>query len=212
MKKAVPTVGILVLVLCVISCAGPTHQQRGMKTGTLIGAAGGAILGQVIGQDTEATLLGAGIGAAVGGLTGHQVGRYMDRQEQELRSALAASEAANIQRTQDVLTATFKSGVMFDFDSATLNHGAYGELSRVAKVLNRYPQTTIRVEGHTDSTGSEIYNQHLSERRAEAVKNALMQQGVAPGRIQTVGFGEAQPISSVDAENRRVNIVIIPVT
>ena len=212
MKKAVLTVFILLTVWCVVSCAGPTHQQSGMKTGTLIGAAGGAILGQVIGKDTEATLLGAGIGAAVGGLTGHQVGAYMDRQEQELRSALAASESANIQRTQDVLTATFKSGVMFDFDSATLKPGAQTELSRVADVLNRYPQTTIRVEGHTDSTGPESYNQQLSERRAEAVKNTLIQRGVAPTRIYTVGFGEAQPISSIDAVNRRVNIVIIPIT
>jgi outer membrane protein OmpA-like peptidoglycan-associated protein len=183
-----------------------------MKTGTLIGAAGGAILGQVIGRDTEATLLGAGIGAAVGGLAGHQVGRYMDRQEQELRSALAASEAASIQRTQDVLTATFKSEVMFDFDSATLKPGAYNEMARVADVLNRYPQTTIRVEGHTDATGSEAYNQELSERRAQAVESALVQLGVAPARIYTIGFGEAQPISSVNAVNRRVNIVIIPVT
>ena len=212
MKKVATAVVILVTVLAVASCAGPTHQQRGMKTGTLLGAAGGAILGQVIGRDTEATLLGAGIGAAVGGLAGHQVGRYMDRQEQELRSALAASEAANIRRTQNILTATFKSGVMFDFDSATLKPGAYTELSRVADVLNRYPQTTIRVEGHTDATGSETYNQRLSERRAQAVKNALTQQGVAPTRIQTIGFGEAQPVSSLAAENRRVNIVIMPVT
>ncbi len=80
--------------MCFYSCAGPTHQQRGAKTGVLIGAAGGAILGQVIGRNTEATLLGAGIGAAVGGLSGHQIGAYMDRQEQELRAALAASETS----------------------------------------------------------------------------------------------------------------------
>lgn len=212
MKKAVSAVLILAMVMCLSACAGPSHQQRGMKTGTLIGAAGGAILGQVIGRNTEATLLGAGIGAAVGGLAGHQVGRYMDMQEQALRSALAASEAASIQRTQDVLTATFKSEVMFDFDSATLKPGGASEMARVADVLNRYPQTTIRVEGHTDSIGSETYNQSLSERRAEAVKNALVQRGVAPTRIYTIGFGEAQPISSIDAVNRRVNIVIIPIT
>lgn len=211
MKRTISIILCLALAMCFYSCAGPTHQQRGAKTGVLIGAAGGAILGQVIGRNTEATLLGAGIGAAVGGLSGHQIGAYMDRQEQELRAALAASEASSIQRTQNVLTATFQSEVMFDFDSATLKPGAYAEIGRVANVLNRYPQTTIRVEGHTDSKGSEQYNQDLSQRRAQAVKDALTQRGVDSRRIQTIGFGESQPISSSDAMNRRVNIVIIPI-
>jgi len=211
MKRTISIILCLALAICFYSCAGPTHQQRGAKTGVLIGAAGGAILGQVIGRNTEATLLGAGIGAAVGGLSGHQIGADMDRQEQELRAALAASEAASIQRTQNVLTATFQSEVMFDFDSATLKPGAYAEIGRVGNVLNRYPQTTIRVEGHTYSKGSEQYNQDLSQRRAQAVKDALTQRGVDSRRIQTIGFGESQPISSSDAMNRRVNIVIIPI-
>jgi len=212
MKKVIRVIVVVVLVVSCFSCAGPTHQQRGAKTGTVIGALGGAILGQVIGRNTEATLLGAGIGAAVGGLAGHQVGAYMDRQEQELRAAMAASEAASIQRSQNILTATFRSEVLFDFDSSTLKSGAYTEMNRVARVLNRYPQTTIRVEGHTDSTGPENYNQMLSERRAQAVKNALAQQGVVSTRVYPIGFGESQPISSNDAMNRRVNIVIIPIT
>lgn len=212
MKNVVSILVSVALAMSILSCAGPTQQQRGAKTGVLIGAAGGAILGQVIGRDTEATLLGAGIGAAVGGLAGHQIGAYMDRQEQELRAAMAASEAASIQRTQDVLTATFKGEVLFGFDSSTLKPGGYAEIGRVAQVLNRYRQTTIRVEGHTDSRGSEAYNQRLSEMRADAVKNALAQRGVDSRRIQTVGFGESQPVSSSDAMNRRVNIVIIPIT
>ena len=194
----------------IFSCAGTTNKEKGAKTGVLVGAAGGALLGQAIGRNTTATLIGAGIGAAVGGLTGHQIGAYMDRQEQELRAAMATSEAASIRRTQDVLSATFQSEVLFDFDSSILKPGAYGEIGRVANVLNRYPQTTIRVEGHTDSKGSEAYNQTLSEKRSLAVKSALTQRGVDPARIQTVGFGESQPISSNDAMNRRVVIVIIP--
>jgi outer membrane protein OmpA-like peptidoglycan-associated protein len=212
MKKVISIVLSLAITVCIFSCAGQTQQQRGAKTGVLIGAATGAILGQVIGRDTEATVIGTGIGAAFGGLAGHQIGAYMDRQEQELRSAMAASEAASVSRTQDVLTATFKGDVFFDFDSATLKPGAHAEIGRVADILTRYPQTTIRVEGHTDATGPETYNQQLSERRAEAVKNALVQRGVDPRRVYTVGFGESQPISSNNAVNRRVNIVIMPIT
>ncbi len=210
MKRIMAITTLLALAVCLFSCAGATHKESAAKTGTIIGATGGAILGQVIGRNTEGTLIGAGIGAAVGGLSGYAVGSYMDKQEQDLRAAMASSEAASIQRTQDVLTATFKSEVLFDFDSATLKPGAYPEIDRVTGVLNNYPQTTIRVEGHTDSIGSETYNQQLSERRAEAVRNAMIQRGVDQGRITAIGYGESQPISSVDAMNRRVNIVIMP--
>lgn len=210
MKRAISIVAILALAVTLLSCAGATQQERGARTGAVIGAASGALLGQAIGRDTEATLLGAAIGAAAGGVAGHQIGAYMDQQEQELRAAMAESEAASIQRTQNVLTATFKGDVLFDFDSALLKPGAYAEIDRVAAVLNNYPQTTIRVEGHTDSTGAEEYNQALSERRAMAVKNALVQRGVDPLRIESLGYGESQPISSSNAMNRRVNIVITP--
>ncbi|MGA9179314.1 MAG: OmpA family protein [Desulfobacterales bacterium] len=211
MKRTIKILVSLILVTFMFSCAGPTQQESGTKTGALLGAAAGALLGQAIGRNTVATILGAGIGAAVGGISGNQIGAYMDRQEQDLRAAMAQSEAASIQRTQNVLTATFKSEVMFDFDSSTLKPGAYQEMDRVARILNKYSQTTIRVEGHTDSKGSEAYNQILSEKRAMAVKNALVQRGVDPARIQTVGYGESQPISSNDAVNRRVSIVIIPI-
>ena len=212
MKRTIRIMVIPILAVSIFSCAGTTSKEKGVKTGILLGAASGAILGQVIGGDTEGTLIGLGIGALVGGLSGHQIGAYMDRQERELRDAMAASDAVSIKRTQDVLAATFKGDVLFDFDSSTLKPGAYTEIGRVANILNKYPQTTIRVEGHTDSTGPEMYNHALSQRRAQAVKNTLTQSGVNPGRILTVGFGESQPISSSDAMNRRVSIVIIPVT
>ena len=208
MKKTIAIIASLLLAISLFSCAGPTQKEKGEKTGALIGGTSGTIPGQVIGNHMESTLLGASIGTPVGGIAGHQIGAYMDRQEQELK---AASEAASIQRTHDVLTATFRSEHLFDLDSSTLKPGAYTEIARVADVLNRYPQTTIRVEGHTDSEGSEAYNQTLSEKRSLAVKSALTQRGVDPTRIQTVGFGESQPISSNDAINRRVVIVIIPI-
>ncbi|MDY6953695.1 MAG: OmpA family protein [Thermodesulfobacteriota bacterium] len=211
MKRTVSAVVVMFFLVTLCACAGQTRQQRGTGTGVAVGAGLGAALGQAIGKDTEATLLGAGIGAVLGGIAGNQIGAYMDRQEQALRDAMAASDAVSIQRTQDVLTATFKSDVFFDFDSATLKPGAYGEIDRISNVLNSYPQTTIRVEGHTDATGSETYNQQLSERRAESVKNAIVQRGIDPRRMQAIGYGESQPISSDNAMNRRVSVVITPV-
>ncbi len=210
MKKMRLTV-LIILSLFIVSCAGTTNQSSKTKEGVLVGAGVGAILGQVIGGDTEGTLIGAGIGAALGGVAGNQIGAYMDRQEADLRNVMAASESASVTRSQNVLTATFKSNMFFDTNSSILKSGAYSELDRVAKVLRDYPQTRIRVEGHTDSKGAAAYNMTLSEKRAQAVADALVQRNVDPSRMQIMGFGESQPVSSSDADNRRVNIVIIPV-
>jgi len=210
MKKMTLHILIVVAAFTLVSCAGASRQQKGTAIGTGVGAGLGAIVGQAIGHNTEGTLIGAGIGALVGGITGNQIGGYMDRQEQDLRAAMAESEAASIRRTEEVLTATFRSEILFDFDTAALKPAAYTEIARVAGVLRKYPQTAITVEGHTDSRGSEVYNQELSERRAQAVKTALVQQGVYSGRIQAIGYGESQPISSNEDLNRRVNIVITP--
>lgn len=210
---------LLILALVVFmtwGCAQPTSKtQQGAMVGTGLGAAAGAGLGQAIGGDTEATLLGAGIGALVGGVAGGSIGRYMDNQESELRQGFAQSDAANVQRNANILEVTFKSDVLFDTDSAALKAGSHSEISRVARVLNEYPQTSIVVAGHTDSTGSEEHNQALSERRAQSVKNALLDQGVSPARVTTVGYGETQPIASNYTPegrqmNRRVVVTIAP--
>jgi outer membrane protein OmpA-like peptidoglycan-associated protein len=211
MKKPLLWVLIGIFALSLMACANATTGQKGAAIGAGVGAAAGAGLGQAIGRNTTGTLIGAGIGAALGGLAGWQIGEYMDRQEAELQQALANSEAASISREQDVLTATFKGDVFFDFDSAVLKPGAYSEIDRTATVLNRYPQTTILVEGHTDSRGSEAYNQQLSERRAQAVRDALVSRGVDPRRLRVIGYGESQPISSSDAMNRRVELRIEPI-
>lgn len=208
---------VAVLMLLLAGCAQPmTTTQKGTAVGAGIGAAVGAGIGQAMGKDTRSTLIGAGIGALVGGVAGNQVGAYMDAQEQQLRQEMAAVEGASVQRNANTLTLTFKSNLLFDVDSAAMKPGAHDEMFRVAKVLNDYPQTTLLVAGHTDSTGTEAYNQTLSERRAEVVKNSLASSGVNPARIRTIGYGESRPVAGNDTEsgrqlNRRVEITIEPI-
>ena len=209
---------ILMLVLSLATgCATQpmTKTQKGALIGTGAGAAAGAVLGQAIGRDTSSTLIGAAVGAAVGGLSGGLIGNYMDKQEAEMRQALANVEGASIQRDQDVLAVNFKSDVMFSTGSAVIKGGAQDELDRVAKVLNRFPETSVQIAGYTDSTGSAELNQKLSEKRADAVRTALVARHVNQARLSTVGYGENKPVADNDTEagrmmNRRVTITIIP--
>lgn len=207
---------LVVAAMVTAGCAQPmTKTQKGAAVGTGIGAATGAVAGQVIGGDTEGTLIGAAIGAAVGGLAGGSIGRMMDNQEAAFRQQLAGVEGANIQRNVNTLALTFKSDTLFDVDSSMLKSSAYDEVHRVAQVLNQYPQTSVKIAGHTDSTGNEAYNQQLSERRSMSMKNALLGQGVDPMRMQTIGYGETMPVADNNSEygrqlNRRVDITITP--
>lgn len=210
-------IALLMVGLFILSgCSQPmTKTQKGAAYGTGIGAVVGAGLGQAIGGDTKGTLIGAGIGAAVGGLAGAGIGRYMENQEADLQQQFAASESASIRRDADVLAVTFKSDTLFGVNSSALQPGAYQEINRVSQVLIKYPETRIMVAGHTDSDGSEAYNQQLSEQRAENVRNALIAQGVAATRITTMGFGESQPVADNATEagkqlNRRVVVTIVP--
>ena len=206
---------VLLCMTALAACAPQTNTQKGAAYGAAGGAVAGAVIGQIIGGDTEATLIGAAIGAAVGGGGGAAVGNMMDKQEEEMRQALADSEAAAIRREGNLLAISLKGDVTFDTDSSIINPGLYSEIDRIANILVKYTQTVIQVEGHTDSTGTESYNMELSARRAEAVKNLLVQRGVDPSRILTLAFGESAPIASNDtdygrAQNRRVEIKVAP--
>ncbi|MBN2332942.1 MAG: OmpA family protein [Deltaproteobacteria bacterium] len=205
------------LALLLAGCMPQTKTGQGTLYGSTGGAVAGAVLGQVIGGDTEGTLWGAAIGAALGGAAGAGVGKMMDNQERDMRAALAASEAATIRREGNLLSILFKSDLTFDFDSATIRPGLYAEIDRIAEIMRQYPQTLIRVEGHTDSTGSEQYNMELSQRRARAVADLLVQRQVSSSRIERIGFGEGSPIATNETEsgrmmNRRVEIKIAPAT
>lgn len=213
--------GISIFLCCILllaGCAGTGTMTKGQKGG-LLGAGGGAvvgaILGQAIGHDSRSTLIGAAIGAAVGGAGGYGVGAMMDKQEKDMRDVLAESEAAAVTREGNLLSVTFKGDVTFDTNSAELRPGLYNEINRVAGVLNQYPETLIRVEGHTDSKGSDEYNMNLSRKRANAVKTLLAMRGVAESRIEASGYGKTMPVATNDTEagrqkNRRVEIRIAP--
>jgi outer membrane protein OmpA-like peptidoglycan-associated protein len=217
MPRIIQSFIILFCLSVLTACTLQTKTQKGGTYGAAGGAVAGALIGQVIGGDTEATLIGAAIGAAVGGAGGAAAGHMMDKQEEEMRQALADSEAAAIRREGNLLAISLRGDVTFDTDSSVVKPGLYSEIDRIANILIKYPQTVIQVEGHTDSTGTESYNLELSARRAEAVKNLLVQRGVDLSRILTMAFGESAPIASNDtdygrAQNRRVEIKVAPTT
>lgn len=199
-------------------CAGhQTNTEKAATIGAAGGALAGAILGQAVGHNTGGTLLGAAAGAVIGSAAGAGVGHMMDKQEAEMRDALAESEAATVRREGDLLAITLKGDISFDFDSEIVRPGLYNELDRIAQIMIQYPQTTILVEGHTDSVGSQEYNQNLSERRAKSVKRLFVERGVPPHRITISGYGESRPVATNATPegrrtNRRVEIGINPVT
>jgi outer membrane protein OmpA-like peptidoglycan-associated protein len=210
---------LLVAALIMPGCAAMQENKK-----TTIGAGTGAVVGAGIGYALGKGKVAA-IGAVVGGLAGGAIGQYMDRQEREFKQALAESQAREqaaimqgVQREQDALILTFKSDVLFDTNSSVIKPAAYasGEIDRVAQILNKYPDTTIKVAGYTDNAGSETYNLQLSEQRANAVRNALVVKNVNAARITALGMGESNPIADNTTAggrqlNRRVSIIIEPV-
>ena len=193
-----------------------TGERRISKAaiGGIGGALGGYLLGDLVGgrRDRTEKILGAGIG----GLAGAGIGAYMDKQERELRARTAGTDV-QVTREGDNLVLNIPSGITFAYDSAEVQPQFQRTLDQVAGTLSEYNQTYIDVYGHTDSTGSDAYNQGLSERRATAVADYLSGRGVQTARIGTRGFGKTQPIASNDtdagrAANRRVEVKIVPIT
>lgn len=181
------------------------------KTGAAIGGLTGAAAGAVI---ADKSLKGAVIGGVAGAAAGGLIGNILDRQAADLQRDMNNSDVT-ITNTGDRLVVNMPQSILFATDSASLSPSIQDELYAVARNLNQYPDSTVRVVGHTDNTGSADYNQSLSQRRALSVENVLEQGGVSPGRIQAIGAGEDQPVASNltedgKARNRRVEIVIIP--
>lgn len=207
LRRAVGIVLVTVLCLGSFGCASMSNKEKG----ALIGGTSGAVVGGIIGKQAGNTAVGAILGAAVGGAAGVIIGDYMDKQAQELEEDLAD---AKIERVGEGIKITFGSGILFDVNKADLRTEAQTDLGKLATILQKYADTNILIEGHTDSDGAEEHNQTLSERRAQSVAWFLAQQNVASGRIMTRGYGESQPVAdNATAEgkqaNRRVEVAIM---
>ncbi|MBN2225114.1 MAG: OmpA family protein [Deltaproteobacteria bacterium] len=196
------------LVFLFVGCApggGLTKTGSGVLIGTVVGAGLGAAIGSTTGHAGE----GAAIGAVSGALVGGAIGYALEKQEQDLRNM-----GYETSRNGNRVTAYFPNDTLFATGSAELMPGAYAELQRVAGVINSDPSVSVIVEGHTDSDGTREYNQVLSERRANAVRTALISYGVDPRRITAYGYGEDRPLVPNDTgynkqRNRRVEITLI---
>ncbi len=207
MKKIVPISLILSLIIMSVSCANWSKTAKGGA----IGAAGGAVVGGAVGKAAGNTLLGAITGAAIGGAAGAYIGHLMDKQAEEMRRDL---EGAKVERIGEGIKITFESSLLFDVDRYDLRPQSQENLKKLAVILNKYPDTNIIIEGHTDSTGPRPYNITLSERRARAVAHYLAQLGVNSSRFSVMGYGPDQPIATNDTpegrqQNRRVDLGII---
>ncbi|HCM60888.1 MAG TPA: hypothetical protein DIS74_11075 [Bacteroidales bacterium] len=207
MKKI--NIGLVLVLAATVLLSGCASMNKTTK-GAVVGTAAGGAMGAVIGKATGNTALGTIIGATVGGATGAIIGREMDKQAAEIEQAVPD---AKVERVGEGIVVEFSSAVLFGFDQSDLSADAKANLDKLVTVLNTYPDTNIEVQGHTDSKGSENYNQNLSVQRATSVSDYLVANQIAASRITTKGFGETMPEYDNEteegrAQNRRVEFLI----
>ena len=207
MKRLITLALIGSMLFGVLGCSSWSKSQQGAAIGTAAGAAVGAIIGKQAGN----TAVGAIIGAVVGGAAGAYIGNYMDKQAEEIERDL---EGATVERIGEGIKITFDSGILFDVDKAALRPEAQTNLDKLAVILNKYEDTDILIEGHTDATGTEEYNLELSRKRSQSVGNHLTGQQIIATRFTMMGYGESQPIADNETAggrqtNRRVEIAIM---
>ncbi|MEZ4875211.1 MAG: OmpA family protein [Flavobacteriaceae bacterium] len=215
-------IGILTLAITMsiafTNCEA-TKNANNTQKGAVIGAAGGAILGAIIGNNTGKGgngEIGAVIGGVVGGAAGAIIGKKMDNQAKKIETEIPGAE---VERVDDGIVITFdgeNNGVYFDTNKYDINAASKVNLDKLSAILVEYPDTNVLVVGHTDSVGTDEYNMTLSKNRAQSVTNYFTgTKGLNPSRFTTNWFGESSPVASNDtaegrAQNRRVNIVIVP--
>jgi len=207
-KFTKPVAFLLILAMTSLTwgCQTTTNAGRDAQ----IGAAAGGVLGGLIGSRSGSWAKGAIIGAVIGGATGAIIGNYMDKQAAEIDRNV---KGAQVERVGESIRVIFDSGILFSTGSSTITATSRNNIEQLARILTRYNDTNIVIEGHTDNIGSEATNQLLSERRAESVATLLKVYGVSGSRVSPVGYGETRPVSSNETEtgrrlNRRVEVLI----
>jgi outer membrane protein OmpA-like peptidoglycan-associated protein len=211
---ALATAGLMTVTACA-DLRDPNNPNRNAQQGALLGAGLGALIGMSGGENADDRRSRAIAGAVIGGGLGAVGGAALDRQEAELREQMGGQ--VGIVNTGSELIVTMPQDILFAVDSADLTGALRSDLRTLANSLNRYPDTTVSIIGHTDNTGSAEYNQDLSARRARAVSSVLVDAGVNPVRLRSIGRGEDAPIATnLTPEgrqlNRRVEIIITPNT
>nr|WP_176288342.1 OmpA family protein [Vibrio sp. JPW-9-11-11] len=213
----------LVVAIALSGCQATQRQNattgetetNSTTQGALIGAIAGAAVGLATGDDAKERRQRALVGAAGGAAVGGGIGYYFDQQEAALRKELLDSGVQVERVGENQLLLRLENGIGFQTNSYQLDSSIHKTLRGVARILVEYPDTSLVIDGHTDSTGSDTTNQVLSERRAEAVRSYLVGQGVAAGRAIARGNGERYPLCTNStangrACNRRVEIQILP--
>jgi outer membrane protein OmpA-like peptidoglycan-associated protein len=205
LRSCIAVVTACAVIVFMMGCSASNTVKGGV-----IGAGAGGVLGAVIGKAAGNTAAGAIIGAAVGGTAGALIGHYMDNQAEEMQRDI---KDAKVERVGEGIKITFESGILFQTGKATLQPAAKANVEKLAVILNKYEDTNVLIEGHTDSDGSDDFNQRLSEGRANTVATYVKSQGVKGSRVTMVGYGETQPIASNDTPegkqaNRRVEIAV----
>ena len=206
MRSFKNSVLVLIAAIMLSGCASMNKTQKGAVIGTAAGAGAGAVVGKVSGN----TALGAIIGAAVGGTTGAVIGHKMDKQAEEIEKTVPG---ATVERVGEGIVVEFSSNVLFGLNKSNLSTDAKMNLDKLVTVLNTYPDTNIEIQGHTDNSGSDSYNQSLSEKRAGSVSNYLVSNTILLKRLSVKGFGEIVPkYDNANEEgrtqNRRVEFLI----
>jgi len=201
--------GIVLMLVWAMFFTPACNTSRAVKGGA-IGTAGGAAVGAGIGKLAGNTAMGAIIGAAVGGTAGALIGRSMDKQAEEIQQDM---EGVEVERVGEGILLTFDSGLLFDYNSSDLKSATRDNLAKLSEILQKYEDTDVLIEGHTDSKGSDEYNQELSEDRANSVASYLVANGISTSRLIVKGYGESQPVADNEtdegrAQNRRVNLAI----
>jgi len=196
---------IPVFAFLIMGC-NATRTQKGAVIGGAAGAVGGNIIGRAAGNSTLGTIIGAAVGGTAGAIIGHD----MDKQAEQIKNDIPG---AKVERVDEGIKVEFNEKILFAFSKSDIGDSAKQNLNKLVTALNDYPNTNIEIQGHTDSRGTDEYNMGLSQRRANAVRDYLVAQGISASRLTTRGFGESAPAYSNDtpegmAQNRRVEFLI----